>query len=350
LAITYHAGRRIQGTQADFDGTPAVSGGWKELGRTSNSSLPDVTSLADKKYLMFLNFQESNASRPVPSLRLNGDSSSIYARRGAYGGGSDYTNTNKTLISFSNQPSTNDTVPYFTVGYIANKSDKEKLMMINNTYSEGGTGASDAPQRVETVGKWTNTSDAVDQLSIVSSAGGTFNTNGELVVLGYDPADTHTTNFWEELASVSGTGSSTEISSGTISAKKYLWLQMWNNTGATSYTSMTFNNDTGSNYARRTSEDGSADSTAVSETAALIPPNVTGAHFMNIFIINNSANEKLCMFSNVGGSSAGAGTVPLRSEGVFKWANTSAQITEIDMTSSSGNYTSNSILKVWGHD
>ena len=350
MAITYHAGRRIQGTQADFDGTPAVSGGWKELGRTSNSSLPDVTSLADKKYLMFLNFQESNASRPVPSLRLNGDSSSIYARRGAYGGGSDYTNTNKTLISFSNQPSTNDTVPYFTVGYIANKSDKEKLMMINNTYSEGGTGASDAPQRVETVGKWTNTSDAVDQLSIVSSAGGTFNTNGELVVLGYDPADTHTTNFWEELASVSGTGSSTEISSGTISAKKYLWLQMWNNTGATSYTSMTFNNDTGSNYARRTSEDGSADSTAVSETAALIPPNVTGAHFMNIFIINNSANEKLCMFSNVGGSSAGAGTVPLRSEGVFKWANTSAQITEIDMTSSSGNYTSNSILKVWGHD
>ncbi len=35
MAITYHAGRRIQGTQADFDGTPAVSGGWKELGRTT---------------------------------------------------------------------------------------------------------------------------------------------------------------------------------------------------------------------------------------------------------------------------------------------------------------------------
>jgi hypothetical protein len=32
---------------------------------------------------------------------------------------------------------------------------------------------------------------------------GTFNTGSQkLVVLGWDPADTHTSNFWEELASV----------------------------------------------------------------------------------------------------------------------------------------------------
>ena len=273
--------KRIVGTNADRIGTDAISGGWKELGRTSNSSLPDVTSLADKKYLMFLNFQESNASRPVPSLRLNGDSGSTYTRRGAYGGGSDYANTSKTLISFSNQPSSNDTVPYFTVGYIANKSDKEKLMIINNTYSETGVGASNAPQRVETVGKWTNTSDAVDQLSIVSSAGDSFNTNGELVVLGYDPDDSHTDNFWEQLASVDLSSAGDNISSGTFTAKKYLWVQCFmEQTDNTITGNITFNGDTGSNYSRRRSNNGATDSTGTSESSI----DVRGGESKNRFV------------------------------------------------------------------
>ena len=352
MAITYHSGRRLQGTQADFDGTPAVSGGWKEVGRTTlGSANADITvsSLPDKRYYMYLVDGHRTSLTVDGFVRLgNGsvDTGSNYSRRLSSGGGSDSTVINQAGIS-DWYPSTGD-LNFLTVGYISNLSGNEKLIM-DNKVTQNTAGASNAPNRIEQVGKWSNTSNPLDIVNFNASSN-TFASGSEVVVLGWDPADTHTTNFWEELASVSGTGSSTEISSGTISAKKYLWLQMWNDTGATSYTSMTFNNDTGSNYARRTSEDGSADSTAVSETAALIPPNVTGAHFMNIFIINNSANEKLCMFSNVGGSSAGAGTVPLRSEGVFKWANTSAQITEIDMTSSSGNYTSNSILKVWGHD
>ena len=42
MTVTYHSGRRIQGTQADFDGTPAVSGGWKEVGRTTLGSAGEI--------------------------------------------------------------------------------------------------------------------------------------------------------------------------------------------------------------------------------------------------------------------------------------------------------------------
>jgi len=333
-------GNSLQTAQA---GGAASVGGWVELARTTNggaASTIDVSSLADKRYYMILN---SYAGSRDSFMRFNADSGSNYAYRlqvdGALG-----SHVNQDKIEINGAAS--GTNARLSVGYVANLSTKEKLLQSWTVKQQAG-GAGTAPNRAESVGKHAQTSNPIDQMTIVNT-GSTFPAGAELVVLGWDPADEHTTNFWEELASVSGTGSSTEISSGTISAKKYLWLQMWNDTGATSYTNMTFNNDTASNYARRTSEDGTADSTAVSEAAALIPPNVTGPHFMNIFIINNSANEKLCIFSNVGGSSAGAATAPVRSEGVFKWANTSAQITEIDMTSSSGNYTSNSILKVWG--
>jgi hypothetical protein len=37
-------------------------------------------------------------------------------------------------------------------------------------------------------------------------------------------------------------------------------------------------------------------------------------------------------------------------ENVGKWSNTSAQITEIDIDSTSGNFSSTSIIKVWGSD
>ena len=59
MATTYQAGRRIQGTSTDFGtdgaGISGVSGGWKEVGRTtlgSNTSTIDVSSIPDKRYYM----------------------------------------------------------------------------------------------------------------------------------------------------------------------------------------------------------------------------------------------------------------------------------------------------------
>ena len=72
--------------------------------------------------------------------------------------------------------------------------------------------------------------------------------------------------------------------------------------------------------------------------------------FSNWFIINNSANEKLVIGHSVQQNTAGAANAPKRVEFAHKWANTSAQITEIDFDSQSGNFGSNSIIKVWGSD
>ena len=116
---------------------------------------------------------------------------------------------------------------------------------------------------------------------------------------------------------------------------------------------MRFNNDTGSNYARRWSENGASDGTSVSQTACNIfglTNSATGS-FTNTFIVNNSANEKLLMSTGLNGGTATAGYAPNRGENVNKWANTSSQITEIDIINpESGNFDTGSILKVWGSD
>jgi hypothetical protein len=69
-----------------------------------------------------------------------------------------------------------------------------------------------------------------------------------------------------------------------------------------------------------------------------------------MFIVNNSANEKLIIAHTVYQNTAGAGTAPNRWEAVGKWANTSAQITAVNIKSGSGNLASKTILKIWGSD
>jgi hypothetical protein len=182
--------------------------------------------------------------------------------------------------------------------------------------------------------------------------GEVINTGAEMVVLGWDPADTHTTNFWEELASVDLSGGAADIlDSGTFTAKKYLWGQVFLESSSTITSNTTFNADTGANYARRYSADGAADATSVSQNyirwfgGAAAATNV----FYNFFIINNSGNEKLLTGDIVNANTAGAGNAPKREEIAGKWANTAEQISKITFTNpSAGSYGTNSIMKIWG--
>jgi hypothetical protein len=324
-------------------------GGWVELGRTTLGSAGnlDISSLPDKRYYMFLN---ETLGTGYSAVRFNTDTGTNYSRRVSVDGASDSTATSQTLL----QVGEGDGYPGFNVGYIANLSAKEKLLMSWNTEAQTGAGAANAPSRREFAGKWTNTASAISTMNNYNPADGSghFVSGSEAIVLGWDPADTHTTNFWQELASVNASGSSTNLSSGTITAKKYLWIQCYTEgTGGDIIT--TFNNDTGSNYTRRYSIDGGADGSDVNQTAIDNMHNAglpNDDAFSNWFIINNSANEKLIMGHSVQNGSAGAGTAPPRLEFAGKWTNTASQITEIDFDSSSGNFGSNSIIKVWGSD
>jgi hypothetical protein len=214
----------------------------------------------------------------------------------------------------------------------------------------GTAGAGSAPDRIEVVSKWANTSNAIDQVTVVNTLAGDLATGSELVVLGWSPDDTHTTNFWEELASVELESAGDTIASGTITAKKYLWVQIFKKGSGECSCEVNFNSDTGTNYARRGSVDGASDFTQQNSAVICSPTNLDN-DFVNMFIINNSANEKLGIADVMTRSTAGAGTAPTRMELVFKWVAASTQITSIDVNNDkSGSFDTGSILKVWGHD
>ena len=325
-------------------------GGWVELGRTTLGSAGDtisVASLADKRYLMLLHSGLNSGSINV-GFRFNSDSGNNYNKRANINGGSETTSgATSNCLEVDGGQSAN---PRFGVGYIANYATKEKLGFLHGMY-QSTAGAGNAPARIESFSKWANTTDRISSIQGMNFGSGDFASGSELVVLGYDPADTHTTNFWTELASVNASGSSLNLSSGTFTAKKYLWVQTYCK-GQTADVNFKFNNDGAANYARRYSVNGGADGSGGSEIGLNnLPTNAANTpSFCNIFIINNTANEKLVISHNISQNTAGAGTAPSRLEMVGKWANTAAQITEIDLDSQTTNFSSDSMIKVWGSD
>ena len=325
-------------------------GGWVELARTTLGSagdVIDVTSLPDKRYYMILK-AEIASGQIYGQGTFNGDTGNNYASRYEDNGGADGTQTTHNDMVHNINAHTNGYS--WQVGYVANRSASEKLCIFECT-ANGGAGASNAPNRRSAVNKWSNTSNAINQYTSTNGGTGSFDTGSEIIVCGWDPGDSHTSNFFEELASVELGSSGDQLSTGSFSAKKYLWMQIaLKNTGGDINMKLTCNNDTGTNYSRRWTNNGSGNNNSTSESNVQLNSG-NNFQFYNIFMINNSANEKLGIVHSVDISSAGAATAPIRSERVFKWANTAAQITEIDIdNTAAGSFDTGSIIKVWGAD
>jgi len=359
MTITYHAGRRLQGLASDLTATglPAGSvGGWVELARTTlgaGADQLDVSSLPDKRYYMYLHWVIPD-TYVAPRLRLGNssvDTGSNYSRRMNENGGTDVTATSQDHITGSVEGGGNDQL---IVGYIANRSANAKLNMSWSGHRKNA-GAANAPGRGEIVGKWTNTSNPLDVIRMYNgdTGAGDYASGSELVVLGWDPADTHTTNFWQELASVNASGDT--LDTGTFTAKKYLWVQCYIDTsGGNVNNLLRFNGDTSGTYASRQSSNGGTDGTSINQSfidwgQTTLLSGFT--RFYNAFIINNASNEKLMISHKIDSNTAGAANAPDRLEIVGKWANTSNQITRISANNTSGgDFGSNTILKVWGAD
>jgi len=341
----------LQTAQAAAGGAGAV-GGWVELGRTTLGSAGDlvsVASLPDKRYYMILGDYLPSGNFNG-KYRFNNDSGSNYARRNSGNGASDSTAVSQT--EFQTDTIAGNNYVQFDIGYVSNLASKEKLIQMH-TIKHDGDGASISIKRIESVGKWSNTSDAISRIDCVNTSAGSFASGSECVVLGWDPADTHTTNFWEELASVELGSAGDLLDSGTFTAKKYLWVQCYIKNSGAAQVSFTYNNDSASNYSYRFSNNGASDTTNVNFTRFVPINDVTTGHgqFVNMFIVNNSANEKLTIAHGVGTDTPGAGTDPQRRETISKWANTSSQITRIQSDNTqAGDYDTGSIIKVWGSD
>ena len=351
MTIEWLAGNRITGTSTErtsttgFNTVTAVAGGWVEVGRftagSTVTSMP-VTSIPDKRYYMYLSDYTASADKQI--IQFNSDTGSNYNFRQSTNGGTDGTEINKTQILGGYGGSG---LYEFAVGYFSNLSTKEKLAIIHSN-SFGAAGAGTAPNRREIVGKWTNTSNAISSADFKPETGN-FASGAEVVVLGWDPADTHTSNFWEELASVELGSAGDNLSSGTITAKKYLWVQAYCIASGAIDMKLTWNNVSTSTYAQRRSINGGADATATSQANVYTAPDNTN-YFLNMFFVNDGSNEPLGMIHAVHQNTAGAATAPQRSETVCKNSNTT-QITEIDIdNSAAGSFDTGSIIKVYGSD
>ena len=347
MTISYNSGRRIQGTSTDV---APIQGGWKEIARTTTGSALStisVGSIPDKRYYMVLTNIVGKTSDGVNwQTRMgNGsiDTGSNYSMRYSLNGGSDSASSGSDSIQAGTNPTD---LPQFNVAYIANLAGKEKLYMSHDVNQETA-GAGNAPKRGEYTGKYFgNLSNALDTIGATTgSSSYPLNSGSEIVVLGWDPDDTHTTNFWEQLATDSGAGST--LDTGTITAKKYLWVQCYCKPSSSTGLTANFNSDTSGNYAIRESINGGTDATNIQQGSSdNLTGTSTGGLFFNMFIINIAGKEKLWI-SHGQENTAGAGTAGDRKEMVGKWANTSNSITKIVCNA---NFGATSELRVWGSD
>lgn len=159
--------------------------------------------------------------------------------------------------------------------------------------------------------------------------------------------------WWEELGRHTLASGADVMTVSGFAARKYLLvLVAVFQTGGTISGNMTFNNDTGNNYSDRNSTDGAADATQTS-VAAIFGTNTATAQTdkFSVHEIVNIANKEKLVISRVTASQAGAANAPNKRENAGKWANTSAQITRIDITNSgTGDFAAGSEIVVLGHD
>lgn len=362
--VEWLAGNRIIGTTAERPTASLQSpnvGGWKELDRTTLDTTGDtisVTSLDNKRYYMVLTSAKASGTL-YPEVELNGDTGNNYAFRRTINGGTNGTpnggnNAGQYTALFPSNTDVANGETYFAVDYLSNLSGKEKLAYSCDVFSEAD-GAGYAPTRQQFGCKWvpTTASDVINRIDRSEYASGEYLADSEVVVLGWDPTDTHTDNFWGELYSNELSTNNQEFSTGTISAKKYLWLQFYQQ-GHTGNSYLKFNNATG--YSRRHEINGADDANVTSQsqlTNVLTGGTGDSQSFTNMFIINDSSKEKLCMFNTVfnAGGTTGAGNAPQKINGVCKWANTSDSITSVQVTDNGGaGFDIGSSLKIWGSD
>lgn len=228
--VEWLAGNRIIGTTAERPTASLQSpnvGGWKELDRTKLDTTGDtisVTSLDNKRYYMVLTSAKASGTL-YPEVELNGDTGNNYAFRRTINGGTNGTpnggnNAGQYTALFPSNTDVANGETYFAVDYLSNLSGKEKLAYSCDVFSEAD-GAGYAPTRQQFGCKWvpTTASDVINRIDRSEYASGEYLADSEVVVLGWDPTDTHTDNFWGELYSNELSTNNQEFSTGTISAK-----------------------------------------------------------------------------------------------------------------------------------
>lgn len=170
--------------------------------------------------------------------------------------------------------------------------------------------------------------------------------------VGKDQIDFDDGVFWEEIGrdTLTEAGDTLEVTS--LPLRKYLKVIIFTEaTGGTQTQLMTFNGDSGSNYAvRRVLNDTQSSSTSSSSVSPGFSATTVDL-FSTIEILNIATIEKLVNGQHSDTEANGAGTAPSQSNQVSKWANTADQIDQITVANGgSGDFAIGSEMVVLGHN
>ena len=137
-----------------------------------------------------------------------------------------------------------------------------------------------------------------------------------------------------------------------LSNNKFIMILFHRITDGSTRGKLRFNNDSGSNYADRYNVNGGSEGTGTSnDNWNSQHYNMPNDSFWIAYFFNIASEEKLGIGYLNGRNSTGAGNAPNRGETVYKWANTSDVISQVNFfNDSTGDYESGTNATVLGSD
>ena len=356
--VEYLDGGRIQ---ASINASVSANyTGWKEFSRHTldgNADKLQVSSLPQRRYFMVLaHIIPESTSSQVSHVTLDDETGSSYAERTtSYNGAEVSGNTNRFFTTHSDKTIESGGGRFITF-FMTNPETKDKFLIGRCTESNTTGTSTDSLVMISGVGRTYAGANSFDNtwsqsIEIINDESGGFGSGSELVVLQYDESQTDTSGqFWEQLADVELSSAGNIIDSGTFTAKKYIWYQIYRKTETSNpYMEIRFNNDSTSNiYKRRYEENGGNSTTSAGDE--LIPTFRSNDEFINGFLLNRDDKEKLTHGDLVWSNSDTS--IPQRWRWCGKYA-TNTEVTRIQADNGNGSanqFASGSWIKVWGHD
>ena len=158
---------------------------------------------------------------------------------------------------------------------------------------------------------------------------------------------------WGKNGTTTLVGAGDDLDIDNFTATKFMQISSHSlDTGGTTRQLLTFNNDTGSDYSHRNSDDGASGINSTNQgDIDYWTSTFADEKFVVSYLINIATEEKLMITFIMQSNTAGAGTAPSRRKQVSKYVETTNQITDIDINNTgTGSYDTDSNLSVIGTD
>lgn len=157
--------------------------------------------------------------------------------------------------------------------------------------------------------------------------------------------------WWEEIGRTTLSVAGDTITVSSLPARKFLRVFVLTLQSGAITSTMRFNNDSGANYADRSSSNFGADTTTTSQTSFnLAPGGGAENQYAVLDILNVATIAKPVIISGIYFPNSAASAPSVR-DGYAKWSNTSVQINRIDVINpAAGDFAIGSQVVVLGHD